>query len=116
VCVDITSLRTRFFCIPIVIFKILDENLTNSYTKVILPCMKTAISLSDDLFLLADNFAKTQGMSRSELFATAVHEYIRTHSRTDLTERINAACAMVETRLPPDLARATRQKLLAVEW
>jgi len=78
--------------------------------------MKTAISLSDDLFLEADAFAKTVGMSRSELFATAVREYIKTHSRADLTERINAACATLETRLPPDLAPATRKKLVAVEW
>jgi len=92
------------------------NDLTSSYTKVILIDMKTAISLSDDLFLLADAFAKTVGMSRSELFATAVREYIKTHSRADLTERINAACAIVETKLPPDLAQTTRRKLLEVEW
>lgn len=90
--------------------------LTNFYTKVILFAMKTAISLSDDLFLEADVFAKTLGMSRSELFATAVREYIKTHSRADLTERINAACAIIDSRLPPDLAQTTRRKLLEVEW
>lgn len=90
--------------------------MTNSYTKVILPNMKTAISLSDDLFLEADAFAKSVGMSRSELFATAVREYIKTHSRADLTERINAACATLDSRLPPDLAQTTRRKLLEIEW
>lgn len=78
--------------------------------------MKTAISLSDDLFLEADVFAKTLGVSRSELFVTAVREYIKTHSRAELTERINAVCATLETRLPPDLAHAKRKKLLEVEW
>lgn len=78
--------------------------------------MKTAISLPDDLFLLADEFAKEAGLSRSELYATALREYILSRQQDDLTERINAACAQLETSLPQDIAKATRQKLLEVEW
>ena len=78
--------------------------------------MKTAISLPNDLFILADEFAKSQGMSRSELFATALHEYILARQNSDLTEKINAACAKLNTALSVDLTAATRRKLLEVEW
>lgn len=78
--------------------------------------MKTAISLPDDLFMLADEFAKKFGMSRSELFATALREFIKSRQQDDLTERINAACAKLNTALPQDMAKSVRQKLLEVEW
>lgn len=78
--------------------------------------MKTAISLPDDLFILADEFAKDVGMSRSELYATALREFILSRQKDDLTERINAACARLDTSLPEDIAKITRQKLIEVEW
>lgn len=78
--------------------------------------MKTAISLPDDLFAQADAFAKNAGMSRSELYVTALREFILSRQREDLTARINAACAKLDTSLPEDIARMTRQKLLEVEW
>lgn len=78
--------------------------------------MKPAISLPDDLFVLADEYATTLGLSRSELYATALREFIASRQRDDLTERINAACAILDTSLPKDIARSTRQKLLEAEW
>ena len=38
--------------------------------------MKTAISIPDEVFEAADRTAKKLGVSRSELYATAVHEFI----------------------------------------
>jgi metal-responsive CopG/Arc/MetJ family transcriptional regulator len=78
--------------------------------------MKTAISLPDELFLLADQLAKELGISRSELYATAIRSFISAQQRSDLTDRINAACAEFETRLPNDLAEAARRTLLEAEW
>ena len=78
--------------------------------------MKTAISLPDDLFVLADDFAKQRGISRSELYATALRNYIDTHQHDDLTERINHACENLTTNLPTAMARVARQKLLEAEW
>lgn len=78
--------------------------------------MKTEISLPDDLFVLADEYATTLGMSRSKLYATALREFIASRQRDDLTERINTACAILDTSLPEDIARITRQKLLEAEW
>jgi metal-responsive CopG/Arc/MetJ family transcriptional regulator len=78
--------------------------------------MKTAISLPDDLFTLADEFAKLLGVSRSELYATALRRYIESHPANDLTQKINAFCATENTELPPDIAHVVRRKLLEVEW
>ena len=86
------------------------------YTAVILMRMKTAISLPNDLFVLANEFAKQRGLSRSELFATAMRTYLDAHRQDNLTERINRACANLNTSLPKELASAARQKLLEAEW
>lgn len=78
--------------------------------------MKTAISLPNDLFVLVDEFAKKLGMSRSELIATALREFIKLQQRNDLTAKINAACAKLDTTLPVEIAQISRQNLLEVEW
>lgn len=55
--------------------------------------MKTAISLPDPLFKSAEALARRLGVSRSELFANAMAEFIAQHDRARLTERVNAAYA-----------------------
>ena len=63
-------------------------------------------------FVLADQCAKNLGMSRSELYATAVRAFIVAQQRDALTDRINAACAKLDTTLPEDISKLTRRKLL----
>ena len=78
--------------------------------------MKTAISLPTDLFVLADELAQKLGMSRSQLFVTALREFIGARQRNDLTAKINAACAKLDTTLPEELAQISRHKLLEAAW
>ena len=78
--------------------------------------MKTVISLPDDLFVLADNFAKEHGLSRSELFVTALRDYLTAQHHEDLTARINRACENLNPALPQELAPVVCRKLLAAEW
>jgi metal-responsive CopG/Arc/MetJ family transcriptional regulator len=78
--------------------------------------MKTAISLPDDLFSQAEKYAREQGLSRSELYATALRAYLEAHGNDDLIERINRACAAIDTALPTDLAGLARKKLLEGDW
>ncbi len=52
--------------------------------------MKTAISLPDALGHAADLFAAQRDISRSELYAKALAEYLENHRHEALTERINA--------------------------
>ena len=51
--------------------------------------MKTVIFIRDEILEAAERTARALGMSRSELFATAVSEYLERHSRENVTERLN---------------------------
>ena len=52
--------------------------------------MKTTISIPDKVFEAAERAAEKLGMSRSELYANAVREYLERHGRDDVTEKLNA--------------------------
>jgi len=51
--------------------------------------MKTAISIPDELFKQADHLAQRLGISRSELYACAVAEYMGDHRKEAVTEKLN---------------------------
>jgi metal-responsive CopG/Arc/MetJ family transcriptional regulator len=78
--------------------------------------MKTAISLPDDLFEIAERLAAQRGISRSALYATALRAYIEAHAPDDLRERIDAFCIRVDTSLPEDLSGAARAALKSSDW
>jgi metal-responsive CopG/Arc/MetJ family transcriptional regulator len=52
--------------------------------------MKTAISLPDDVFEAADELAAKLGVSRSQLYARAVAQFVAQQSEDDVTARLNA--------------------------
>lgn len=78
--------------------------------------MKTAISLPNDLFATADAFAARQKLSRSELIARALREYLERHDQDRVTAQLDAVCADVDTRLSPEFARASLQVIERDEW
>jgi len=51
--------------------------------------MKTAVSLPDQLYEEAERAAQSLGIPRSQLFAKALEEFIATHKRENITERLN---------------------------
>ena len=55
--------------------------------------MKTAISIRDEIFEAAERVARALGMSRSELYATAVKEFVARHAGDRVTERLNKVYA-----------------------
>lgn len=78
--------------------------------------MKTAISLPDDLFESADALAKRLGISRSELYATAVAEFLAKHQGSKVTERLDNVYSHQSSGLEPSLRRAQRRSLRGTEW
>jgi metal-responsive CopG/Arc/MetJ family transcriptional regulator len=66
--------------------------------------MKTDVSLPDPLFEAADDFAKHLGISRSELYATAIAEYLRAHQREAVTEALNRIYEQEPSGLDPVIA------------
>jgi hypothetical protein len=51
--------------------------------------MKTAISLPDDGFYVAEETAQYMGIPRSELHLNALEEYLDKNSRAGITEKLN---------------------------
>lgn len=78
--------------------------------------MKTAISLPDLLFRAGDALAKRLGVSRSELYARALAEFVAKHKASQLTQRLNAVYADEESRLDPALEAAQLRTLTRETW
>jgi len=57
--------------------------------------MKTAVSVPDDLFRLAETPTRRLRISRSQLFATALAEYLERQRTSVITVRLNAECSIV---------------------
>ncbi len=78
--------------------------------------MKTAISLSDRLFSAADTLARKLGVSRSQLYATALAEYVAKHQASKVTERLNDVYGSQPSVVEKDLRRAQRRAVARTEW
>lgn len=55
--------------------------------------VKTAVSMDEGLFREAEEWAEKLGVSRSQLFARAVAEYVRERENEELLRRLNEAHA-----------------------
>lgn len=77
--------------------------------------MKTAISVPDELFASADSLAQRLSISRSELYANAVAEYVAKHRSEDVTARLNAVYADLSGDIDHGLRRA-QARSVAEEW
>lgn len=55
--------------------------------------VKTAVSMDEALFREAEEWAEKLGVSRSQLFARAVAEYVRERGNEELLRRLNEAHA-----------------------
>ena len=51
--------------------------------------VKTAISIPDKLFQSADQYAKSYGVSRSNLYAQAVAQFLEKHSTKHVIKQLN---------------------------
>ena len=78
--------------------------------------MKTAISIPDDLFEAAERFARKEGMSRSELYVTALRHYLQERRHQDITERLDEVYGAEPSEPDPDIARLQARALPRDEW
>lgn len=51
--------------------------------------MKTAISLPDEVFEMADSLAGKLKVSRSKLYSMALEKFIREYEKDDTTKKLN---------------------------
>ena len=80
--------------------------------------MKTAISIQDDIFEAAEDAARELCISRSELYARAVREFVAKHSARNITRRLDLIYGNDEqaSRLDPQLVEMQSRSLEAEEW
>lgn len=68
--------------------------------------MKVAISLPDPVFSAAEKLASRLRMSRSQLYAQAIEEYLGKRQDTFVTEQLNSVYAADKAAVDPALAVA----------
>jgi Arc/MetJ family transcription regulator len=83
--------------------------------------MKTAISISDDLFAQAEHAAQRLGVSRSRFYALALQNYLQAAASQAVTDKLNELYAEKPAGLEPaaleaPVAAASRKRLRQSEW
>jgi metal-responsive CopG/Arc/MetJ family transcriptional regulator len=77
--------------------------------------MKTAISIPDDVFRAAEDAARRNGMSRSQLFTEAVRLFLKTRGGEEVTARLNEVYSQRDSRMDAVLSRMQSAALLE-DW
>jgi len=78
--------------------------------------MKTAISLPDDVFREAEEFARRLKKSRSRLYQDALVEYMARHAPDTITEAFDRLADELDTRPDPFVTAVARLALGHSEW
>ena len=92
--------------------------MTPGITRVILPTMKTAISIPDDLHRAAERAAKRLGLSRSELYRRALGAFLQHHNDKLVTEVLDEIYGSDDSSsvVDPALARLQASSLPPGDW
>ena len=78
--------------------------------------MKTAISIPDSIFRAAEKLAHRLGISRSELYANAVAEYIQEHRNDKVTKKLDEIYEKESSSLDSTLMALQRDSIFKDEW
>ena len=66
--------------------------------------MKTAVSISDSIFLRAQKFQTNYNVSRSKLYSDALDEYLSKRENQDITAQLNSVYKQIETEEDLDIS------------
>ena len=78
--------------------------------------MKVAISLPNPVFDAAERLAEQLKVSRSQLYAEALAEYLSSRGATAVTEQLNAVYAAESSSVDPSLRRAQARAIGNEAW
>jgi metal-responsive CopG/Arc/MetJ family transcriptional regulator len=78
--------------------------------------MKTAVSLPDDLFRLAEAAAQRLRVSRSELYAKALAEFLQHQQEDNITQRLDELYSGRAAQLDSGLHHAQLKSLDKDGW
>ena len=84
--------------------------------------MKTTITLRDDIVRKAERAARKMNISRNQLFAVAISEFLERRRFRDrrqfskITERLNEIYSREPSQADPVLERLQLESLKAMDW
>jgi hypothetical protein len=80
--------------------------------------MKTAISIPDEIFEQAERLAKIRGWSRSELYANAVANFVKSERFSGVREKLDSVYGVSadDSALEPLLAAAQARSIPKEKW
>lgn len=78
--------------------------------------MKTAVSVPDELFRRAESTARRLRVSRSELYASAIRDFLARHDAKAITKRLNEIYDAHPAKLDPVLQQAQMGSLEKEDW
>ena len=78
--------------------------------------MKTAISIPDPVFRSAEVLARRLKISRSQLYAKAVAEFVAKHRRSRLTKRLDEVYSDIDDRIDAGTLALQTRSLPDEEW
>ncbi len=80
--------------------------------------MKTAISIPDSQFKAAERLARRLGVNRSELYRTAIADFVARHSTETIVSKLNTVYGDRGEggALPTDLKRMQAESIPEERW
>ena len=78
--------------------------------------MRTAVSIPDDVFAEAEELVRRLKISRSELYANAIREYVARHDPDTVTAALNLVYDDDDSAPDAAIRMAAIKTLRRVEW
>jgi metal-responsive CopG/Arc/MetJ family transcriptional regulator len=78
--------------------------------------MKTAVSIPDKLFSVADQYAKKHGFSRSHLYAKALATFLEQHPADYITDQLNKVYPDDSSELDQGLVNMQMNAMEKEKW
>ena len=78
--------------------------------------MKTAISVSDEIFELSERLAKRLKVSRSKIFAMGVEKLCEEFEKDEIIEKLNKFYSENPAEVDPLIRRMATRSILKEEW
>lgn len=78
--------------------------------------MKTAVSVPDDVYAQAEELMRRTGRTRSEIYSTALRDYLADHQPVPVTAAMDQALEEIDPEPDPFLDASARATLANAEW
>jgi len=78
--------------------------------------MKTAVSVPAEVYERAEELAQRTGRTRSEIYSTALRDYLAHHQADLVTAAMDRVLSEVDPNADPFLDAAAQETLAEAEW